>query len=104
MFLQYVQRIAIFIYPNVCSVFFVSLLLVRVLVLVAGHVAGVVDKVLPSSDALSLSVLVESFLMTSGERGGVRQPVYSARLHRFLYVISAISKRLLRIYTNNKYK
>ena len=65
----------------------------------AGDVAGVIDDVAPSGEALALAVLGEAFLVTAGELGHVRQPVHRARRHHFLRAPSTQSNRRLQTST-----
>lgn len=61
------------------------LLVVGILALVAADVAGSVGHVLPPLHALSLAAGVEALLVRARVLARVRQPVYSTRLHSFLW-------------------
>lgn len=58
---------------------------VSVLMLVAGHVARLVDDVLATGNALSLARFIESLLRRAGVLGRVRQPVDGSRCFASLF-------------------
>lgn len=51
---------------------------VGVLVLVATHIAGVIDQVAPAGDALALSGGIEALLVRAGVLAGIRQPIHGS--------------------------